>query len=413
MRLEYCEEHIDDVAEACGLADKTVKDVKVGNSRRKKIKEQFPELSEEISSISTDAVTELGKKDNLELLEKAIPILKEKMKGDKRLTKKEVVAILNQVREEIEKDRIAATVFPPAEPPIVETPQPVTEPEPVESQSTSSSETTPTVVPTIFVANPTSNGQVDITGQPVVIPPPVSTAKFNQTNDNIEWARWSWNPVTGCKYGCKYCYARDIANRFNADGFEPTFHPERLCMVNNTKVPSGDDIGEHNVFVCSMADLFGEWVPKEWIDAILEVIKAGDPRWNYLFLTKNPKRLPSIDFPKNAWVGTTVDTQARVAAAEKAFKKIKNVAVKFVSIEPMMEPIIFENIGVFDWVIIGGRSENSAMSTGYRDDKEHRDLGQPEWDWVESVLLQARNAGVKVYFKPNLTVRPKEYPTLK
>jgi len=29
--------------------------------------------------------------------------------------------------------------------------------------------------------------------------------KFNKTNENIDWAKWSWNPVTGCKLGCKYC----------------------------------------------------------------------------------------------------------------------------------------------------------------------------------------------------------------
>jgi hypothetical protein len=32
---------------------------------------------------------------------------------------------------------------------------------------------------------------------------------FNETNESIEWARWTWNPITGCKHGCKYCYARD------------------------------------------------------------------------------------------------------------------------------------------------------------------------------------------------------------
>jgi ParB-like chromosome segregation protein Spo0J len=52
---------------------------------------------------------------------------------------------------------------------------------------------------------------------------PVPTSTFNQTNDNIEWARWSWNPVTGCRYNCPYCYARDIANRFYQEKFEPTF----------------------------------------------------------------------------------------------------------------------------------------------------------------------------------------------
>jgi ParB/RepB/Spo0J family partition protein len=38
------------------------------------------------------------------------------------------------------------------------------------------------------------------------------SASFNeQKNDAIEWAQWSWNPVTGCDHICPYCYAREIA----------------------------------------------------------------------------------------------------------------------------------------------------------------------------------------------------------
>ena len=54
---------------------------------------------------------------------------------------------------------------------------------------------------------------------PVVIqpePPPQHTpvSKFNPVNENIDWAAWSWNPVTGCKHGCPYCYAKTMAERF-------------------------------------------------------------------------------------------------------------------------------------------------------------------------------------------------------
>lgn len=227
---------------------------------------------------------------------------------------------------------------------------------------------------------------------------PAKISVFNQTNDNIEWAKWSWNPVTGCKFGCDYCYAHDIAMRFNGD-FEPTFHPERLSAPQNTKVPAVNDIGFRNVFVCSMADLFGEWVPDAWIAQVLDAVRKA-PQWNFIFLTKNPKRLISIDWPDNAWVGTTVDRQSRVKAAEEAFKKI-DAKVKFLSCEPMLENLSFEDMTMFDWVIIGGRSKNSKGPEF-----------QPEWLWVESLLTQARGSGSKVYFKPNLKSRPTEYPEL-
>jgi hypothetical protein len=36
--------------------------------------------------------------------------------------------------------------------------------------------------------------------------------RFNkQENKDIDWAMWSFNPITGCKHNCPYCYARDIA----------------------------------------------------------------------------------------------------------------------------------------------------------------------------------------------------------
>jgi protein gp37 len=73
--------------------------------------------------------------------------------------------------------------------------------------------------------------------------------------------------------------------------------------------------------------------------------------------------------------------------------------VKFVSCEPLLEPVVFDDLSCFNWMIIGGRSRNSKMSEF-----------QPEWAWVENLVDQAREAGLNVYFKPNLTVRPKEYP---
>lgn len=222
---------------------------------------------------------------------------------------------------------------------------------------------------------------------------------FNSTNDNIEWAKWSWNPVTGCLHGCKFCYARDIANRFFG-GFEPRFYPERLQMPHNTKYPQDKielDVSYKNVFVCSMSDLFGDWVENDWINQILKSIKEN-PQWNYLFLTKNPEKYLEFDFPDNCWLGVTVHTQNMVKRAENVLRQFPN-NISFVSCEPLKEKIIFNSLENIDMVIVGGQSKSTQ-------EQEF----QPEWDWVESLLNQVRKFNKNIYFKPNLKVRPREYP---
>lgn len=216
--------------------------------------------------------------------------------------------------------------------------------------------------------------------------------KFNkQEQAHIEWAHWSWNPITGCKHNCPYCYARDIANRFYPTKFEPTLWTERLHAPMNTQVPpeSAHDIGYKNVFTCSMADLFGRWVPTEWIEKVLQVV-ADNPQWNFLFLTKFPIRMAEFDYPDNAWMGTSVDCQIRVKPVEAAFSKV-NAKVKWLSCEPMIEPLKFTNLDMFSWVVIGGASKSSQT---------------PEWvpprAWVHSLEMQAYEAGCMVYEKTNL-----------
>jgi protein gp37 len=215
---------------------------------------------------------------------------------------------------------------------------------------------------------------------------------FNKTDENVGWAKSSWNPCTGCEHNCPYCYARDIANRYyEGYGFTPVFHPARLHIPQTMTPPkeSATQPGLRNVFVCSMADLFGKWVPKEWIEAIIDVC-ARAPQWNFLFLTKFPARLCEFSFPDNAWVGTSVDVQARVAAAEKAFRNI-SAKVKWLSCEPLLEPLRFSALDMFDWVVIGGASR-SEQTPEFR----------PPRKWVIQLEAQALEAGCRIYEKENL-----------
>jgi protein gp37 len=218
--------------------------------------------------------------------------------------------------------------------------------------------------------------------------------KMNKTNDNIGWAQYSWNPVTGCNFACEYCYAKEITDRYFGGDFTPKFHEDRLDMPANTKPGANDN--NNRVFVCSMGELFGDWVPQEWIDKVLSVCRSN-PQWTFLFLTKNPSRLPTIDFPANSWVGTTVDCQKRVKGAYDAFSKMPVETKLFISSEPLTEPLelpaeMWERLNL---VIVGALSKGATKV-------------QPEAEWVESILMGARKWKTKVWFKDNLVFRPQE-----
>lgn len=235
-----------------------------------------------------------------------------------------------------------------------------------------------------------------------------SDATFNkQDTTSIEWAQWSWNPITGCKHDCPYCYARDIAQRFTnlyQNGFDPSIWPARFAAPENTHVPkmAEQDVAYRNVFTGSMADIFGRWVPEEWIHLVIERVEAS-PQWNFLFLTKFPQRVHEFGkMPKNAWMGTTVDCQERVANAEKAFAKMGG-GIKWLSVEPMLTPLKFSRLDLFDWIVIGGASPSAKTPRWV-----------PPFDWVADLHAQARAAGCAVYHKDNLGmgdgIRLKEFP---
>lgn len=151
----------------------------------------------------------------------------------------------------------------------------------------------------------------------------------------IDWADATWNPVTGCLHDCEYCYAKRIAERFGSNlmpiftkypvldnpvrnlgidagkiqpypfDFTPTFHRYRLGEPARWTRP-------RNIFVCSMADLFGEWVPDAWIAEVFAACEKA-PQHRFLFLTKNPGRYCHLEragiMPKgdNFWFGATFD----------------------------------------------------------------------------------------------------------
>lgn len=168
-------------------------------------------------------------------------------------------------------------------------------------------------------------------------------------------------------------------------GFEPTFHKYRLDWPKLKKNGS-------NIFVGSMADVFGEWVPDEWIENIFESCQRI-VQHNYLFLTKNPSRYQDLAtkgiLPKgeNLWYGFSLTNNDGAAGWQNPDYHT------FVSIEPLLEDLeYFEgpHPKIADWVIIGAE-------TGNRKGKV-----KPEFEWVKKIVVQCDYLNIPVFMKDSM-----------
>jgi protein gp37 len=228
---------------------------------------------------------------------------------------------------------------------------------------------------------------------------------FNSTNDSVSWASWTWNPVTGCNHGCKFCYAREIANSDRMAAvypfqFAPAYHDYRLTAPANTKRPKSDHAPDGRVFVCSMADLFGKWVPDQWIKSVFEAAIAS-PEWEYLFLTKWPKRYSMLASLPKAWFGASIIKQGDVERVTRDMTSfdVHPGIVRWISLEPMLEPIIFDDLSWCDLVVIGAQ-------TSTRQPDGFVPAFSPKFEWVADVVTQCIEQGVPYYLKPNLLTAP-------
>lgn len=202
----------------------------------------------------------------------------------------------------------------------------------------------------------------------------------------IEWTDYTWNPITGCKHGCPYCYARNIANRFPKafpNGFEPTFHADRLREPIALKKPS-------KIFTVSMGDMFGEWVPEEWVIPIFQVMGLCKQHI-FQILTKNPARINRVVsgdlFSPNIWIGVSVENYASLHRIDD-LRKVPQFK-KFVSFEPLLEKI-HPNLEGIDWIIIGAQTNPLVL---------------PPWEWIDILVDEADRCGIPVFVKDSIVSR--------
>lgn len=254
---------------------------------------------------------------------------------------------------------------------------------------------------------------------------------MNIHKTKIEWCSHTWNPVTGCRHDCPYCYARRIATRFGpkidefpdesgitafvnegADcyvvekptelkdwqgnyrrstpypkNFAPTLHKYTLTYPEKRLTPA-------TIFVGSMADLFGRWVPDDWIEQVFDACRPG-PEAHLPVPHQEPAAVLRPRQRRETPHGAELLVRNHHHRPGYAFfllgqgKHLRERRAPFGAIRHRghrrRNP--FERVG---WVIIG------AM-TGPGSRKQ-----QPKREWVKAIVNKAREAGTAVFMKDSL-----------
>ena len=177
-----------------------------------------------------------------------------------------------------------------------------------------------------------------------------------QGKGKIDWCDCSFNPIAGkCLHNCSYCYMHSIWRRF--PNHAKLQFKERYLDI---KLPKK----QCKIFIGSSTDMFGDWVPKEWIHTVFRFIRKN-PQHIFQFLTKNPDRYWEFDFSefKNCWFGTTVDGTEKTKNNLSCLVSAVDANIKFVSFEPLlkMPKLCNWDIKRLDWIIIGADSSRGSV----------------------------------------------------
>lgn len=220
---------------------------------------------------------------------------------------------------------------------------------------------------------------------------------------SIEWTDATWNPVRGCTKispGCAHCYAEVFAERFRGvpghpyeQGFDLRLVPEKLCEPLKWAKPS-------MIFVNSMSDLFHEDVPDDYIVSVVKVMNRAN--WHhYQVLTKRSERLRNLLRTKlkfaaeerHIWWGVSVENRKHGLPRVEHLRSAP-AAVRFLSIEPLLEDLGPIKLDAIAWVIVGGESGAGARAM--------------QREWVISLRDQCKRAKVAFFFKQWGGVRKSE-----
>lgn len=205
----------------------------------------------------------------------------------------------------------------------------------------------------------------------------------------IEWTDSTWNPVTGCTKvspGCKHCYAevfaerwRGIPNHHFTQGFDLRLWYDRLELPLTWRKP-------RIIFVNSMSDLFHEDVPTSFIHEVFRTIAKAS--WHtFQILTKRSERMvklaDQLHWAPNVWMGVSIES-ADYLWRVSHLREVP-ATVRFLSLEPLLGPLVNLELAGIHWVIVGGESGPGARPMRAK--------------WVREIRCQCRAAKVPFFFK--------------
>lgn len=200
----------------------------------------------------------------------------------------------------------------------------------------------------------------------------------------IEWTDYTWNPVTGCKRGCFYCYAKILHHRFQDFSFnEVKLHEDRLRQPLKLKKP-------FKIFVGSMTDLWADWTPYDFQIKVNKVFYWGK-RHTFQLLTKSPRGYHHFNFPNNCWLGLTITGKEDNQSHLYCDLGYNHSNIRFISFEPLIDnplPLVED---WQDWIIIGAMTGNT-----------YKKKYAPKLEWIENILEQADKLKLPVFMKSNL-----------
>ena len=217
----------------------------------------------------------------------------------------------------------------------------------------------------------------------------------------IEWTDSTWNPVTGCtkvSRGCDNCYAERFAERFRGVpghpfevGFDLTLREERLEQPLRWKRP-------RQVFVNSMSDLFHKGVPWSFVDRVFDVMEQAN--WHiFQVLTKRSSlmrgylrdRYGDSVVPSHIWCGVSVEDRSALVRVKHL--QDSPVALRFLSMEPLLDSVGEFDVSGISWIIVGGESGPGARPI--------------EEEWVCDIRELCEGNDIPFFFKQWGGLRPK------